>query len=306
MTGPADPRAARPAPPAGVARPRGVLLRLALFILLLGGALGIVTLAWRFLALPRPRIAGVFQPVPFLAYMAVVSAVTVAVVALLLRATEGRPLAALGLRWRGRAAGEFAGGILIGALPVAVTAGLAVALGYGSIASGDAGRAGLVTTLLPFALGTVLISAWEELVWRGYLLRLFEQGAGRWPAALLTALLWSAGHLANDGATPLGLLATAASGVVLAWIVLRTGSLWIALGYHVAWNVTAIHALGFTTSGVAESASFFRTTLRGPAWVSGGAYGFEASLVTGLLDVGTLSAALLLASRARAYSDRAR
>ena len=299
----ADPVSPSPAAPAP-RRPR-VLWRLLLFVLCVGGAIAIVTLGWRVTGLPRPRVAGAFQPVPFFAYMAAVSAATLAAVALLLRATEGRSLAALGLAVRLRAVADYAVGSLLGFLPVALTTGLAIVSGYGTMTFAAGSGRWIDTTFLPFLLGTVLISAWEEFIWRGYLLRLFEQGIGRWGAAVATAVLWSAGHLSNDGATPLGLLATAASGVLLAWIVFRTGSLWVALGYHVAWNVTSIHVFGLTTSGMAGDAAWFRTVLRGPAWLAGGAYGFEASLVTGLLDVATLATALLVANRARGGASEA-
>ncbi|MGE5175378.1 MAG: lysostaphin resistance A-like protein [Hyphomicrobiales bacterium] len=299
------PASAPPAPPAPPARPsrRALIGRVLLFVLLLAASVLVVNLAWRLLGIPRPRVGGAIQPVPFFAFMLVVSAFTVGVAAFVLRRTEGRSLAALGLSVGRGTPGAIAAGALAGFLPVGVTAALALAFGYGTIApaGGDAGW--LAGTLTPFLLGTTLISMWEEIVWRGYMLHVLEQGPGRWAAVLLTAFLWAGGHLANDGATPLGLLPTALSGVVLAWIVLRTGSLWFAFAYHVAWNVSSIHVLGLTTSGFLESASFLRTDLHGPAWLIGGAYGFEASLPTACLDIATLATILYFVTRSRSASD---
>ncbi|HEX7078275.1 MAG TPA: CPBP family intramembrane glutamic endopeptidase [Candidatus Eisenbacteria bacterium] len=263
-------------------------------------------MAWRISGLPRPRVHGVFQPVPFLGFMAALSVATVAAVAFLLRRFEGRSLAALGLPRDRSALAGLAAGSLVGFVPVALTVALGVAFGYGDVVRAGGNGVRLGSALAPFLLGTVLISAWEEFLWRGYVLQVLGEAVGRGAAAVATALLWSAGHLFNEGATPIGLVATAASGVVLAWVVFRTGSLWLAFGYHVAWNVSSIHLFGLTTSGVEQSPALFHTTLRGPSWLAGGAYGFEASLVTGLLDVATLSALLLLAARRPGYPDTPR
>jgi hypothetical protein len=85
--------------------------------------------------------------------------------------------------------------------------------------------------------------------------------------------------------------------VLLGWIVIRTGSLWFAIAYHVAWNVVAAHVLGLTTSGFDLGASIFTTKLAGPELLTGGSYGFEGSILTELLDLAGLSTALLLARR---------
>ena len=57
-----------------------------------------------------------------------------------------------------------------------------------------------------------------------------------------------------------------------------SGSLWLAIGLHFAWNFVQGPLLGFPVSGIAAG-GLQQVHDAGPAWLSGGAYGPEAGLV---------------------------
>jgi hypothetical protein len=57
-----------------------------------------------------------------------------------------------------------------------------------------------------------------------------------------------------------------------------TGRLWLPIGIHVAWNFTQGGIFGVTVSGH-PGEGLFQGTLTGPDWLSGGAFGAEASVV---------------------------
>lgn len=272
--------------------------RLALFFLLVAGSGTGLLLLFRVAHLLPPRSEG-GGPTPLreLPQVAAILAVLLAVSGVLLRATDRRGLSTLGLPLRPSAVPGALLGFLTGALPVALSVAIFSGLGTASIRPFESSSA------LPTAAGiaavavTGLGSALEEVLWRGYPLQLLIEGTGRWMAVLLTASLWALAHADNPGANAAGVFELVASGALLAWIVIRTGSLWFAIGYHVAWNVVAAHFFGLVTSGLSLGTSAFATTLTGPAWLTGGAYGFEASPVTGALDILCLSSALLLSRR---------
>jgi membrane protease YdiL (CAAX protease family) len=129
-------------------------------------------------------------------------------------------------------------------------------------------------------LAVLLLSTWEEIALRGYPLQLLSEAWGPAWAATATGLAFGLLHAGNPGANPLGLLLTATGGVLLAWLVIRTGSLWLACGYHGGWNLTAAVVLGLRDSGVQHGGSLLRTELSGPAWLTGGDW-LQASLLTG-------------------------
>ena len=116
----------------------------------------------------------------------------------------------------------------------------------------------------------------EELMFRGYPFQRLEQGIGAVGAITVFSFLFGAVHLINPGATPWSLANTVLIGVVLAIAYLRTRALWLPWGIHFAWNTTLGLLLGLPVSGLRIFNVLIRTTMKGPAWLTGGRYGVEA------------------------------
>ncbi len=120
----------------------------------------------------------------------------------------------------------------------------------------------------------------EELVFRGGLFRLAEEWFGTWIALLVSCLTFGFAHADAEGATLQGLLSISAwAGVLLAATYLLTGRLWLGIGLHAAWNYTQGTVYSGIVSGNAPPQGFVRSTLQGSEWLTGGAFGVEASLV---------------------------
>jgi hypothetical protein len=120
----------------------------------------------------------------------------------------------------------------------------------------------------------------EEMPIRGYLFQNLREAWGSWPALVATSLIFAALHFFNPGAhTELGMVIAgiAAAGALFCLSVIFTGSLWFALGCHVAWNLFEGPVFGFPVSGLSfGSASIVAQTVTGPAWFTGGPFGPEA------------------------------
>ena len=71
-----------------------------------------------------------------------------------------------------------------------------------------------------------------------------------------------------------------------------TRRLWMAIGIHAAWNFTQSGIFGVPTSGFPMKGVLV-SELSGPEWLSGGAFGAEASVVT--LTICTVAGVALLA-----------
>jgi membrane protease YdiL (CAAX protease family) len=253
-----------------------------------------INVGWRALGLPGRQETG---PWMFLLFASLVSGAALGVVAFLLRNFEKLGLAAIGMPFVARAWKETAAGTLLGALPVSLLVGLAAIGGYGSVSWGGMNPAGLVSILLPMLLAGFLLAAWEEFVLRGYLLRQLSLGLNPIAAVAITGVLFGLMHSGNPGANWQGLVYTAVGGILMGWLVLRSGSLWLLIGYHFGWNATASGLFGLELSGFEEEGSIFNSTLRGADWLTGGSYGFEASLPAVVFEVLVLSVALWLVKR---------
>lgn len=248
------------------------------------------------LRIPPQRQHGVLQPFPLLATGVLAVSVILGASLIALGRMEGRPLGTLGLPSTGNLPAVSLGlgfGMIV---PIVVTAGI-WASGHATISPAQLTGSLLLSATLPMIGATLLLSSWEEMAFRGYPLQLLSQLGGPWVGALITGLLFGLAHGGNPGANLLGFLNTALNGALLAGVVMRTGSLWLACGYHAGWNLAAANLLGLTDSGTVAPGALLSTTLTGPAWLSGGEYGFEASLLTGVAETLLLGAMLLQAHR---------
>ncbi|MES3013713.1 MAG: type II CAAX endopeptidase family protein [Pseudomonadota bacterium] len=211
--------------------------------------------------------------------------VPVALLSMFIACVLGWAAYALYTRWvERRGAGEFAragglqelgAGLLMGAALFSTVVGVQALFGAWRITGV---RDDLAVMMIPlcvsFAAATI-----EEIVFRGVIFRLLEESLGTWIALAISAALFGLGHLTSPHASTFTALAIALeAGVMLAAAYVLTRRLWLAIGIHAAWNFTQSGIFGVPTSGVPMNGIFIGS-LSGPAWLSGGAFGAEASVV---------------------------
>jgi uncharacterized protein len=187
-----------------------------------------------------------------------------------------------------RALPDGALGLGAGALMFATVVGVLWLLGNYHV-TGTNADAHWLAAALTVGLGAGI---GEELLFRGVLYRLVEEGLGSWVALLVSAAFFGAVHLNNPGATLwAGLAIAIEAGILLALIYLVTRSLWVCMGLHAAWNFTQGTVFGIPVSGTTAS-GWLVSSRSGPDWLSGGAFGAEASVVA--LALSSLVSAWLL------------
>lgn len=243
---------------------RRPLLRLpvkALLVLapgLLGPALAGGVLHWR-----GPLIVWVAVPVS--------TAVAVALFVLYTRRIEQRSVAELGLH---RAVGEVWRGLLLGMLCMSAVIGVLAALGHYHVT----GVAAWSVLLLPFFDG-LETGLFEELLFRGVLFRIVQESLGSYWALGISSAFFGAAHLFNPNATWFGAVSIMMeAGVLLGAAYMLTQRLWLPIGLHAGWNFTEGGLFGTAVSGT-EPHGLLHASLSGPAWLAGGAFGPEASLI---------------------------
>ncbi len=154
-------------------------------------------------------------------------------------------------------------------------------------------HAAWLSALLVSALGAGI---GEEILFRGVLFRIVEEGIGTWWALLVSALFFGAVHLGNPGATVWSSAAIAIeAGLLFGMIYHVTRSLPLCMGVHAAWNFAQGTIYGIPVSGTAAD-GWLVSTRSGPAWLSGGAFGAEASVIalaaSALCTLGLIAVAL--------------
>jgi uncharacterized protein len=118
----------------------------------------------------------------------------------------------------------------------------------------------------------------EELIFRGILFRIIEQRTGTWIALTLTGALFGLSHLLNPHASVWGAIAIAIeAGATLAAVYAATRTLWLPIGLHFGWNFAAAGIFGTEVSGNDTPEGLLNGVTSGPALLTGGEFGPEAS-----------------------------
>lgn len=173
---------------------------------------------------------------------------------------------------------------LEGAMAGVSSAGL-VALGMialgGMQVRGLAGGGGSVWLFaLEWLAANICIGIAEEMFYRGYLLQALWRSLGFWPAAILVALAFAADHyFYKAGENIWDVITLVSLSLLLSYSVLRTGSLWFAIGFHIAFDYMQLFVIGTPNGAAYPVGRLLDVRFDGPWWLTGGVLGTEASLL---------------------------
>ncbi len=146
---------------------------------------------------------------------------------------------------------------------------------------------------LKWLLAFLLVGLFEEYLTRGFLQYTLTRGlfglAARisptharaiafWSAAVIMSIVFGSGHLLNPGENRVGILMVFVAGMVFSYALWRTGSLWWAIGFHMAWDWAQSFLFGVPDSGGLSAGRLFLTHPTGNPLFSGGPDGPEGSL----------------------------
>ncbi len=121
----------------------------------------------------------------------------------------------------------------------------------------------------------------EELLFRGYCFQTLIEGTNRYVAIIIMSILFGLAHLGNPNVTFFGVLNTILAGIWLSIAYLKTRTLWFPTAMHATWNFFQGYVYSFPVSGMGlGQRSLFTLEQGGPDWVTGGAYGPEAGILT--------------------------
>ncbi|MET7454569.1 CPBP family intramembrane glutamic endopeptidase [Streptomyces sp. NPDC005574] len=216
-------------------------------------------------------------PVPAVLAGAVVAVGGLAAYAAAVRFLEQRAVAELD---PAAALPELRSGALAGVGLFTATLTLIAVFGTYGTASGDS--IGGMTAVAGMMAG---VAVTEEVLFRGVVFRLVEELTGTRAALALSAVLFGALHLVNEGATVWGALAIAVEGGLLtAAAYAATRSLWTPIGIHWGWNFVSGGVFGTTVSGDDTTpVGLVRGVVTGPEAITGGGFGPEAGIFSVLV-----------------------
>jgi uncharacterized protein len=204
---------------------------------------------------------------------------TVLLAAVIMARVEKRTFADYGLPPNRAFGKKFWSGIPVGFGMLTVLLGLIAAFrGFSPGTLALTGASALKYGAL-WGIGCLLVGFFEEFSFRGYMQSTLGSGIGFWPAALALALVFGAIHLGNRGEGILGAIAAGLFGLVEAFSLWRTGSIWFAIGMHASWDWGQSFVYGVPDSGQMAPGRLLNSSFHGSHWLTGGTIGPEGSLL---------------------------
>jgi CAAX protease family protein len=123
----------------------------------------------------------------------------------------------------------------------------------------------------------------EEFTFRGYALQTLSESIGFWPSAAILSSVFGLVHLLfkpNEGW--IDPLSVALYGMFWCLTLRRTGTLWFAIGFHAASDYTDMIVFAEPNTGNGGkplTGHLLNVDFYGPAWLTGGPRGTEASVL---------------------------
>lgn len=192
---------------------------------------------------------------------------------------EKRTIGDYGLPIREALGKNFWEAAVIGFIAMTVLLGILRAVGVFSFGSITLHGASVAHYAVLWGLAFLLVGFSEEYMFRGYAQFTLTTGMGFWPAAILLSVGFGAVHLFNSGEDWLGAVSVVASGLFLCFLLRRSGSLWMPVGFHLGWDWAQTFFYGVPDSGIVAPGHLFHPAFHGTKILTGGSVGPEGSIL---------------------------
>lgn len=194
---------------------------------------------------------------------------------------EGLPFRALGAWFTKGWLSNLALGIIVGSTSLGLAVLIAAALGdFGFRPNLDQESSAIYVSLGFSFLVFAAAAAFEEALFRGYMLQTFSRAGLAWLAILLTSIFFGAVHLGNPNSGAFSTINTVIAGIWFGIAYLKTRDLWFVFGMHLMWNWTQGAVFGIEVSGLTDitTPALLEEVDRGPSWITGENYGIEGGI----------------------------
>jgi membrane protease YdiL (CAAX protease family) len=194
-----------------------------------------------------------------------------------------RPLSNMGLtpfkkHWK-----EFIAGLLFGIVSITLVF-LALILTGNAIV--ESWSPTFSINLLTYLVLFIFVGLAEEIFGRGYIMATLRQTRKLPVVIIVSSIIFALLHGANPGIGPLPLINLTIFGIMLAYIYIKSGNIWMCIGFHISWNYFQGNIFGFKVSGT-NPRGLLTTYYESNNLLNGGDFGPEGGLfVTVILILG--------------------
>lgn len=138
----------------------------------------------------------------------------------------------------------------------------------------------LAWSAVAWLASNICVGVAEEFLYRSYLLQTLWRSIGFWPASIAIALAFAADHyFFKTGENLWDVITLVSLSLLMCYSVLKTGTLWFAVGFHIAFDYMQLFVIGTPNGDEVPVGRLLDVSFQGPAWLTGGVLGTEASFL---------------------------
>lgn len=125
----------------------------------------------------------------------------------------------------------------------------------------------------------VLVALAEEIMNRGFIMAVLRRTRNTYFIVIVPSVIFGLIHLTNPGVSVLSVINIILIGIVFSYMFLKSGNIWMCIGYHFTWNTFQGVVYGMPVSGL-DIPGLITVQFTNPNLVNGGAFGMEGGLMT--------------------------
>ncbi len=178
---------------------------------------------------------------------------------------------------------ELLAGLIFGILSISVVFAAILLSGQAEIATW---KPHFATSQLLYLFIFIMVGFAEELLSRGYIMSVLRQTKSIAAIMIIPSVIFALLHSFNSGIGIVAYINLTLVGILFSYMYLKSGNIWMPIGYHITWNYFQGNVFGFKVSGT-EVVGMLSTSYTKDNILNGGAFGPEGGLfVTGILLIG--------------------
>lgn len=190
------------------------------------------------------------------------------------------PLRDLGLSLRS-AGKDGCIGLLLGICSCTVILLILLAIGNVQITSLGSSPPGQI---LSYSLAFIFMAAGEELMYRGFFMSVLRRCRNLYFLMFVPSIIFGIIHLNNPGTTLISFLNIILVGLLFSYMYIKSGSIWINIGFHFTWNLFQGVLYGLPVSGL-HSPSLMTVQFTQNNILNGGDFGIEGGVLTTIVTL---------------------
>lgn len=136
----------------------------------------------------------------------------------------------------------------------------------------------LVIGLIAF----IAVGFGEEIFGRAYCMSVLKQTRNKYIVLGISAVVFAAMHLGNNGINFLALINLFLVGILFGYMFMKSGNVWMPIGFHITWNYFQGYILGFQVSGN-EVNGIYQLQNSVNSYINGGTFGPEGGIIVTLI-----------------------